>query len=114
MQLAAPPDLTAPDFSKMEAQITQASTLLAMISHPARLRILCALTPGELPVQRLVDASGLSQPAVSHHLRKLREADLVATRRQAQSILYRLNGTEVQAILATLHALYCDPAADHG
>lgn len=114
MQIADPSDAAVPDFSKMEAQLTQASTLLAMIAHPVRLRILCALTPGELPVQRLVDAAGLSQPAVSHHLRKLREADLVATRRQAQSILYRLNGAEVQVILATLHALYCAPASHHG
>ena len=54
--------------------------------------------------------AGLSQPAMSHHLRKLREAGLVETRRDAQTIYYSLKGREVAAVLETLHMLYCNGA----
>lgn len=96
-----------PDFAAMEPQIARAAALLEMLSQPARLRILCALVEGERPALWLAEASGLSQPAASHHLRRLREEGLVATRRDAQRILYRLDGPEAKAILETLYRLYC-------
>ena len=56
---------------------------------------------------KLAEAVHLSQPAMSHHLRKLREAGLVKTERSAQTIYYSLNGREVTEVLAVLHDLYC-------
>jgi len=100
------------DADLMEPRIAQAARLMEMLSQPARLKILCILSQGEQTVQSLADTAGLSQPAMSHHLRKLREAALVDTRREAQKIHYRLKGDEVKAILDTLYALYCaDPQA---
>ena len=55
----------------------------------------------------LAHATGLSQPAISHHLKKLRDTNLVETRRDAQTIYYSLHGPEVESVLRTLHGLYC-------
>ncbi|MCB1385395.1 MAG: winged helix-turn-helix transcriptional regulator [Nitratireductor sp.] len=95
---------------ELEPKVAEAARLMEMLSQPVRLKILCLLLEGERSVLQLADTAGLSQPAMSHHLRKLREADLVETRRSAQTIYYSLRGREVRAVLATLHDLYCAPA----
>jgi DNA-binding transcriptional ArsR family regulator len=61
-----------------------------VLAEPNRRRILDQLRDGERPVGELVDGLGLSQPAVSKHLRVLRDAGLVQVRRDAQRRLYRI------------------------
>ncbi|MFD0775588.1 ArsR/SmtB family transcription factor [Streptomonospora algeriensis] len=61
-----------------------------VLAEPNRRRILDVLRRGERPVGELVDRLGISQPAVSKHLRTLREAGLVESRSKAQRRLYRL------------------------
>ncbi len=62
----------------------------AVLAEPNRRRLVELLRDGERPVGELVDGLGLSQPAVSKHLRVLREAGLVEVRPSAQRRLYRL------------------------
>ena len=62
----------------------------AVLAEPTRRDILDLLRDGERPVGDLVDSLQLSQPAVSKHLRVLREAGLVDVRPDAQRRLYRL------------------------
>ena len=62
----------------------------AVLAEPTRRDILDLLRDGERPVGELVDRLRLSQPAVSKHLRVLREAGLVDVRPDAQRRLYRL------------------------
>ena len=62
-----------------------------VLAEPSRRRILDLVREGERPVTELVDALELSQPAVSKHLRVLREAGLVEVRVDAQRRLYRVN-----------------------
>ena len=63
----------------------------AVLAEPTRRDILDLLRDGERPVGDLVERLHLSQPAVSKHLRVLREAGLVDVRPDAQRRLYRLN-----------------------
>lgn len=63
---------------------------LEVLAEPRRRQILDALRDGERAVGALVDELGLSQPAVSKHLRVLRNAGLVAARIDAQRRLYRI------------------------
>lgn len=63
---------------------------LDVIAEPARRRILDVLRTGERPVGELVATLGMSQPAVSKHLRVLREARLVGVRVDAQRRVYRI------------------------
>jgi DNA-binding transcriptional ArsR family regulator len=67
-----------------------ASTVFQVLGEPRRLAILELLRDGERPVGELVDHLDLSQPAVSKHLRVLKEAGLVDVRRDAQRRLYRI------------------------
>src|ERR1700737_2639259 len=63
---------------------------LHVLAEPNRQAILELLREGERPVGELVDELALSQPAVSKHLRVLKEAGLVEVRADAQRRLYRI------------------------
>jgi DNA-binding transcriptional ArsR family regulator len=65
-------------------------TALQVLAEPSRQAILELLREGERPVGELVDELHLSQPAVSKHLRVLKEAGLVEVRADAQRRLYRI------------------------
>jgi DNA-binding transcriptional ArsR family regulator len=67
-----------------------AATTLETIAEPTRRLILDELRSGESPVRALVERLAISQPAVSKHLRVLRDAGLVAVRPDGQRRLYRL------------------------
>lgn len=99
-------DLTPRQFA---AKAGEAAALLKALAHEARLMVLCQLLDGEHSAGALQDASGLSQSALSQHLARLREEDLVATRREAQTIYYRLADPNVARVLDTLAAIYCPP-----
>ncbi len=63
---------------------------IEVLAEPSRRRILDSLRDGERPVNALVAEVRLSQPAVSKHLRVLRDAGLVEVRPDGQRRLYRL------------------------
>jgi DNA-binding transcriptional ArsR family regulator len=80
-----------------------------VLVEPNRRRILEILRRGESPVGELVDALDVSQPAVSKHLRVLREAGLVESRTEANRRLYRLRPEALREIdewLAPYRALW--------
>ncbi len=81
----------------------------AALAEPHRRQILDLLRDGELPVGDLVERLRLSQPAVSKHLRVLRDAGLVVVRPDAQRRLYRLRPeplTEIDEWLAPYRRLW--------
>jgi len=85
-----------------------AANLLKSLAHGHRLRILCLLAGGkELSVGQLNERIALSQSALSQHLSRLRAKGLVATRREAQTIYYRLGAAPVEEIIGALHGIYC-------
>jgi len=94
------------DISKIRENANKASGLLKAMSNEHRLMILCQLVHGEKNVGELEKIIGLSQSALSQHLARLRRDNLVATRRQAQTIFYSLTGKEAPAVLETLNGLY--------
>lgn len=95
------------DIRELEPKLNDASELLELLSQPTRLKILCTLHSGERSVLALAELIGLSQPAMSHHLAKLRHANIVETRRDAQTIYYSLKGEKVKRILSLMHELFC-------
>ncbi|MDQ8204420.1 metalloregulator ArsR/SmtB family transcription factor [Pelagicoccus sp. SDUM812003] len=96
-----------PKEQEIEALMTAVDTLKAM-ANPKRLAILCRLGEGEVSVNELATEVQLSQSALSQHLAKLREQALVSTRREQQTIYYRLDSPEIETIIATLRKLYCE------
>ena len=97
----------ASDLKLMRKNATAAAAMLRAISHKARLLVLCELGNGERTAGELVERSGLSQSALSQHLAKLREARLVTTRREAQTIHYRIADQRALRLLQVLHDVYC-------
>jgi len=95
------------DLRVMRKRAGEAAAMMAALSHEARLRVLCDLVGGERSAGELVRSSGLSQSALSQHLAKLREEGLVATRRDGQSILYRIANADAARIIGVLHNIYC-------
>jgi DNA-binding transcriptional ArsR family regulator len=98
--------------------VTQLAALEAL-AEPRRLQILDLLRDGERPVGDLVARVGISQPAVSKHLRVLKDAGLVEARADAQRRLYRIRPeplAELDEWLATYRQLWTthlDRLEDH-
>jgi DNA-binding transcriptional ArsR family regulator len=96
------------DFSRMAERAQEVEDLLKRMANKNRLMILCVLYEhDELSVGKLNKQVPLSQSALSQHLSVLREAGLVATRRESQTIFYRLGDERTDTILQALHKVYC-------
>ncbi len=95
------------DLEMMQANALKAAALLKSLANPSRLMVLCALVTREYTVSELEQLTGLSQSALSQHLARLREEDIVSPRREAQRVFYRLSNPDVAAILKTMHGIYC-------
>jgi ArsR family transcriptional regulator len=94
--------------SEFTSQAGEAARFLKVMANERRLLILCYLTEaGELSASELMDHVELSQSALSQHLAKLREEGLVVTRKDAQSVFYRVSDPKAEQVLALLHQLYC-------
>lgn len=92
----------------LAAKAAEAARLLGALSNEHRLLILCHLTAqAEMTVGGLVAEVGLSQSALSQHLARLRADGLVAFRRDAQTLHYRIADDAVLRVLAVLRDIYC-------
>lgn len=103
---------SAPSLSvdEMAHHAGEAAEFLKLMANPHRLMILCHLVETEMSVGQLNSHLPVSQSALSQHLAVLRKGGLVATRRDQQSIHYRLASPEVRGIMAELHRQFCSPA----
>lgn len=83
------------------------AAILKKLSNPYRLMILCCISENELTVGDLNKQVDLSQSALSQHLAKLRESNIVATRRESQTIYYRIANDKVKELLVILQEKFC-------
>lgn len=101
----------ATEMDILEERAGEAAQLLKLLANENRLLILCRLVAkGEMPVNAIVAAAGLGQSAVSQHLAKLRDDNLVTTRRDGQTIHYRIADPNVARVIAVLKDIYCHDA----
>ena len=96
------------DFDAMKRSASDAVNLLKGLANESRLMIVCVLSEGELSVGQLNQRIKLSQSALSQHLAVLREQGMVQTRRESQTIFYRLADTTAINIIELLHEVYCE------
>lgn len=102
----------------MDAAADEAALMLKSLANPGRLRILCALVPGDLTVGELETALGATQSYVSGQLLRLRGEGIVACERDGRIMRYRLADARVRPILEALYGVFCpilgqDDADDH-
>jgi len=101
------PPLSVPAANEMEAHADSASRLLKAMANPHRLLILCILGEGELSVGALNERIPLSQSALSQHLAVLRDDGVVSTRRESQTIFYRVHPGPALDVIGSLHKHFC-------
>lgn len=97
--------------ARMRRHAGDAAQLLKALANKQRLLILCLLAEADRSVGQLNALLPLSQSALSQHLAVLRADGAVRTRRQAQTIVYRLADGPARQLVETLHAIYCGSAA---
>lgn len=98
----------AKGMAELERKAGEAAGLLKLLANENRLLILCRLAmAGEMSVTALVEAGELSQSALSQHLGKMRDDGLLATRRDAQTIYYRIADKNAARLLSLLKDIYC-------
>lgn len=97
------------DLAKFEENAFLVAGILRTLANERRLMILCKLAEwGEGSVGALSDAVGLSQSATSQHLAKMRDEQLVAYRRDSQTLWYRIAEPRTELLLGYLQKLFCD------
>jgi DNA-binding transcriptional ArsR family regulator len=99
---------------QMKAHTADAAQLMKALGNEQRLLVLCNLLERPMSVGELNARMDLSQSALSQHLALLREAGLVETRREAQSIHYSLPPGPVTRVMALLQDIYCAPGMPPG
>jgi DNA-binding transcriptional ArsR family regulator len=98
---------TQSPLDEIQVHATRAANLLKALANENRLMIMCTLLSGELSVSELNAKVPLSQSALSQHLASLRDAGLVSTRKEAQTVYYQVLGDEASKIIAVLQSIYC-------
>ncbi len=77
-----------------EDEAVDAAAVFTYLSDSTRVRLLSMLAESDMCVCEMADLLGMSQPAVSHHLRSLRQGDVIRFRKQGQRTMYYLSDNE--------------------
>ena len=96
-----------------EEDIFHASHSLKAMAHPLRLKILCILGGiGEVSVQDIVEQVGTSQSNISQHLSILREKGILAARKDANKVYYRVADPKILQLIGAMRAAFCSVTPD--
>lgn len=101
------------DISEMDAlfanddDIDRASRSLKAMSHPLRLKILCTLGDEEVSVQDIVEQVGTSQSNISQHLAILRDKGILASRKDANRVYYRVSDFRTLKLIGMMREVFC-------
>ncbi len=95
---------------KKRERLKNAISLLKLLSHPVRLSILCNLLhKGEMSVTEIVEAEegAAGQSQISQFLGKMRSEGLVNTRKEAQTVYYKIDSPQAKSVVQALYKIYC-------
>ena len=95
--------------SVSQDDIDRASRSIKAMSHPLRLKILCILGDSEFSVQDIVDTVGTSQRNISQHLGILKDKGVLATRKEANKVFYRVSDERTLKLLEMMRDVFCTP-----
>jgi len=90
-----------------EEDIERASRSLKAMSHPLRLKILCTLGDQEISVQDIVEQVGTSQSNISQHLAILRDKGILASRKDANRVYYRVGDSRTLRLIGMMRDVFC-------
>jgi DNA-binding transcriptional ArsR family regulator len=84
-----------------------AARSLKAMSHPLRLKILCTLGSQEISVQDIVNNVGTSQSNISQHLAILRDKGILASRKVANRVYYRVGDARTLRLIGMMQEVFC-------
>jgi len=87
--------------------IRQASEAMQAMAHPLRLKILCLIGSQECSVLEIVEAVGTTQSNISQHLAVLRDNGILAARKEANKVYYRIGDARVLRMIALTREIFC-------
>lgn len=90
-----------------EEDIQMAAQAMKAIAHPLRLKILCVLGDQEVSVQDIVESVGTSQSNISQHLAILRDKGVLATRKDANRVFYRVEDLRTLKLVGMMRDVFC-------
>jgi ArsR family transcriptional regulator len=94
-----------------EEDIHLASRSMKAMAHPLRLKILCILGGNtEVSVQDIVEQVGTSQSNISQHLSILRDKGILAARKDANKVYYRISDPKILQLIGSLRQVFCSAA----
>ncbi len=100
-------DICAPQLLTRAEDIDRASRSLKAMSHPLRLKILCVLGEREVSVQGIVDVVGTTQSNISQHLAILRDKGILASRKEANRVYYRVSDARTLRLIGMMQEVFC-------
>lgn len=98
---------STPTLLTRDEDIERASRSLKAMSHPLRLKILCTLGDQELSVQEIVENVGTSQSNISQHLAILRDKGILASRKDANRVYYRVGDARTLRLISMMQEVFC-------
>ncbi len=100
---------TSQSFALMthDEDIERASRSMRAMSHPLRLKILCTLGEDEYSVQDIVEKVGTSQSNISQHLAILRDKGILASRKDANRVYYRVSDARTLRLIGMMREVFC-------
>jgi ArsR family transcriptional regulator len=90
-----------------DEDVERASRSLKAMSHPLRLKILCTLGDEEVSVQEIVEFVGTSQSNISQHLAILRDKGILASRKDANRVFYRVSDARTLKLIGMMREVFC-------
>lgn len=90
-----------------DEDIQQAALAIKAIAHPLRLKILCILGDQEINVLEIVEQVGTSQSNISQHLAILRDKGVLATRKDANRVYYRIGDIRTLKLIGMMRDVFC-------
>ncbi len=90
-----------------DEDIERASRSIKAMSHPLRLKILCALGDQEVSVQDIVALVGTSQSNISQHLAILRDKGILVSRKDANRVYYRVGDSRTLRLISMMREVFC-------
>lgn len=89
-----------------ERAILTANALKAM-AHPLRWKILCTLGDKEMSVGEIVEKTGTTQSNISQHLDQLKSKNILASRKEANRVYYRIRNDQLLMLIGTMRDVLC-------
>ena len=90
-----------------DEDIERAAHSIKAMAHPLRLKILCTLGPNEVSVQDIVEMVGTSQSNISQHLAILRDKGILASRKDANRVYYRVSDSRTLRLIGMMRDVFC-------